>query len=108
MATDSLVPFYPYRKFLKVSLSKNEKLLKLYLKYPKMIYIALIQQGLANSVRVQGMSFQRARNSRVKASGFRDFCGVQGQRCHEVSYMKTPKQKLYVLTVSPYTRDFAI
>jgi len=81
----------------------------MYLQYPKMVYVALINYGLRWCVNVQCTSFQRARHSDMKASSFRDFSGVQGQRkMPQDKYIKTPEQKLYVSTLSPHTRDLAI
>lgn len=71
-------------------------------------YIALIKCGLSQCLSVQCTSFQRARNSGMKASSSGDFSSAQGQRCHEISYVKTPKQKLCILTVSLYTRDLRV
>lgn len=71
-----------------VSPSKREKWLKIYLKHPKIVYVALIKYGLSQCVSVQCTSFQRARNSCMKASSFRDFSSVQGQT-------KMPQDKLY-------------
>lgn len=71
-----------------VSPSKKEKWLKIYLKYPKMIYVALVKYSLSHCVSVQCTSFQRARNSCMKVSSFADFSGVQGQS-------KMPRDKLY-------------
>lgn len=80
----------------------------MYLKYPMKVYLALIKCGLSQCLSVQCTSFQRVRNSGMKASSSRDFSSVQGQRCHEISYIKTPKQKLYMLTVSLHTRDLRV
>lgn len=66
MATDSRVLFHLYKKFLKVSPLRSEKLLKTYLKYPKMTYTALIKYGISQCL--QGMSLQTARNSCMKAA----------------------------------------
>lgn len=71
-----------------ISPSKREKRLKKNLKYPKIVYVALIKYGLSQCVSVQCTNFQRARNSCMKASSFRDFSSVEGQS-------KMPQDKLY-------------
>lgn len=91
-----------------VSPPKREKLLKVYLKYPKTVYVALIKCRISQCVSVQCISFQRARNSCMKVKSFGTFLVFNDkERCHKISYIRTPKQKLYVWT-NPYTRDLAI